>query len=284
MCAPLKRNVAGIEISTTSYDEVVACCERWVENRRNGEVTPSRYICVTSVHGVITARDDASVRRILNAADIATPDGMPLVWALRSFGFKNQQRVYGPRLMLHLCANAERKGHRIFLYGGTDERLLQLRARLLRRFPDLLIAGWYAPPFRDLTAEEACDVERRILESGADLCFVGVSTPKQEHFMFEHRERLPGVIMIGVGAAFDFHAGRVRQAPDWMQRAGLEWFFRLAMEPARLWRRYLLVTPRFLPLWGWQLWRESRAWPAPVRIESRPVENPGLTTEGAPNQ
>ncbi len=268
MCAPLKRNVAGVEISTTSYDEVVACCEKWIERRREGETAPARYICVTSVHGVITARDDASVRRILNAADIATPDGMPLVWALRSFGFKNQQRVYGPTLMLDLCTNAERKGHRIFLYGGTEESLAHLRERLAARFPRLLIAGSYAPPFRPLTAAERREVEWRILASRADLCFVGISTPKQEQFMYEHREALPGVIMIGVGAAFDFHAGRVRQAPEWMQRAGLEWFFRLAMEPARLWRRYVLVTPRFLPLWAWQFWRENRAFSAPVPIET----------------
>jgi N-acetylglucosaminyldiphosphoundecaprenol N-acetyl-beta-D-mannosaminyltransferase len=192
---------------------------------------------------------------ILNYADIATPDGMPLVWALRSFGAKEQKRVYGPTLMLHLCESAARNGHRIFLYGGREECLHDLRARLEDRFPGLRIVGSFSPPFRPLNPEETEGIRQRIRDSEADLVFVGISCPKQERWMYENREALPGVVMIGVGAAFDFHAGRVRQAPVWIQRNGLEWLFRLAMEPARLWRRYLLVTPRFLPLWALQLLR-----------------------------
>jgi N-acetylglucosaminyldiphosphoundecaprenol N-acetyl-beta-D-mannosaminyltransferase len=155
--------------------------------------------------------------------------------------------------MLRLCENAARNGHRVFLYGGREETLGELRGRLQTRFPDLQIVGSYSPPFRPLTDEEDRMVERQITESGAEMVFVGISTPKQERWMYEHRGRFPGLVMIGVGAAFDFHAGRVRQAPVWMQRNGLEWLFRLAAEPRRLWQRYLLVTPRFLPLWAMQL-------------------------------
>ena len=257
---PLKRLVVDVEISTTSYSEVTAFCEKWIAERRTGAGAPrSRYICVTSVHGIITAHDDVEVRSMLNEADIATPDGMPVVWALRSFGARQQQRVYGPTLMLHLCDAAERLEHRIFLYGGVEESLRELRNALKRRFPDIPIVGMYAPPFRPLTDDEDAEVVRRVVESGAEIVLVGISTPKQERWMRDHRAKLPGVVMIGVGAAFDFHAGRVRQAPQWMQQRGLEWLFRLLMEPARLWRRYVLITPRFLPLWALQgLRRTSR--------------------------
>lgn len=250
--------VVSVGISTTSYREVVELCSAWAAERKQTQRESGRYICVTSVHGIMMAHDDPALAAIFNQAEIATPDGMPVVWALRSLGFREQQRVYGPTLMLDVCAKAEQKGHRIFLYGGDQETLAALVAKLRERFPGLQIAGWYAPPFRPLTASEEQDVQRRIRESDADIVFVGISTPKQERWMYEHRGLFPGVTLIGVGAAFDFHAGRMPQAPTWMQRHGLEWLFRLAMEPARLWKRYLLVTPRFLPLWARQKWR-SRA-------------------------
>ncbi len=250
---PRKHSVVGVGISTTNYSEVVEFCRRWVEERRAGASVPAaRYICVTSVHGIVTARDDAEVREILNDADIATPDGMPLVWALRSFGWKNQQRVYGPALMLKVCESAALHGHSVFLYGGREKRMRELCRRLRQKCPGLRIAGHYSPPFRALTEDEDLAIVKQISASGAEIVFVGISTPKQERWMSAHRMHFPGVVLIGVGAAFDFHAGRVRQAPEWMQRSGLEWLFRLMMEPARLWRRYLLVTPRFLPLWAMQ--------------------------------
>lgn len=256
MNVPGKRIVAGVGISTTSYDEVVDCCRHWIDQlRADRSPARARYVCCTSVHGIITARDDRNVRDILNAADIATPDGMPLVWALRSFGVSNQARVYGPALMLRLCESAATHGQGVFLYGGREDSLRELQTRLRAKFSHLRIVGSYSPPFRALTAAEDQLVVRKLIESGAELVFVGISTPKQERWMYEHREKLPGLVMIGVGAAFDFHAGRVRQAPGWMQRNGLEWLFRLAAEPRRLWQRYLLVTPRFLPLWGLQLLR-----------------------------
>jgi len=249
---PSKVDVLGIGVSTTSYQEVSALCGNWISERDRLTSAPGRYICVASVHGVIEARKHSGLREILNQADVVTPDGMPLVWALRSFGATDQQRVYGPNLMLELCARAETAGHRVFLYGGRPETLDRLCANLRQRFPNLNIAGQFSPPFRPLTEAEDDEVCRMITTAQPDLLFVGISTPKQELWMAEHKERFPGVVLIGVGAAFDFHAGRVRQAPPWMQARGLEWLYRLCQEPTRLWKRYILVTPRFLPLWGMQ--------------------------------
>ena len=256
---PPKYSVLGVGISATTYEGVTGACRRWVEQRRasgfrsgSRASPPGRYVTVTSVHGIVTAVRNARFRAVLNGADIATPDGMPVVWALRSFGAAGQSRVYGPSAMLKICEQAARLGHRVFLYGGRPETLPVLRRRLKKRFRGLMLAGSYSPPFRALTAAEDAKCTRMILDSGADIVFVGISTPKQEIWMAEHRHKLPGIVMLGVGAAFDFHAGRVRQAPGWMQRAGLEWLFRLAMEPGRLWRRYILETPLFLPLWALQ--------------------------------
>jgi N-acetylglucosaminyldiphosphoundecaprenol N-acetyl-beta-D-mannosaminyltransferase len=251
--APAKQDILGVGISATSYNEVTAACAAWIAQRRTGASSPpARYICVTSVHGVMEARKDEGIRDILNRADIATPDGMPLVWALRSFGETRQERVYGPNLMLMLCAQAERLGHRIFLYGGREDTLDALCGNLLQRFPSIRFAGKYSPPFRPLTDGEEQEVCALIASSRPDLLFVGISTPKQERWMAEHKERFPGLVMVGVGAAFDFHAGRVSQAPAWMQARGLEWLYRLGKEPARLWKRYILVTPWFIPCWGMQ--------------------------------
>ena len=252
---PDKQTVVGIGISKTSYAEVVELCERWAMERRHSPPASARYICITSVHGIMMARSDPELANILNSAEIATPDGMPVVWALRSFGARNQQRVYGPTLMLELCRRAAETGLRIFLYGGREETLPALVSALRTRFPGLTVAGSYSPPFRSLTENEDGDIQEMILKSDADFVFVGISTPKQEKWMYEHRRSFPGTTLIGVGAAFDFFAGRVRQAPVWMQRNGLEWLFRLIMEPARLWKRYLLITPKFLPLWAMQRWR-----------------------------
>ena len=255
---PAKQLVVSTGISKTSYAEVVDLCEQWALERRSATIQTARYICVVSVHGIMQAHSDAALAKILNEADIATPDGMPIVWALRSFGVRGQQRVYGPTLMLELCARAAKSGLRIFLYGGRPATLPVLEARLRAQFPELMIAGSYSPPFRPLTDDEEERAVSLIRESDADIVFAGIGSPKQERWMYEHRACFPGVTLIGVGAAFDFHAKRTRQAPGWMQGAGLEWFFRLMVEPARLWRRYLLITPRFLPLWAMQKLRGTR--------------------------
>jgi N-acetylglucosaminyldiphosphoundecaprenol N-acetyl-beta-D-mannosaminyltransferase len=255
LALPEKQLVAGIGISKTSYQQVVDLCRQWSKERRTAPPAEARYICVTSVHGVIMGHDDPDIAHILNEATIATPDGMPLVWAIRSFGWKQQQRVYGPTLMLEICRDAARTGQRIFLYGGREETLPLLITRLQKDFPGLQIAGSYSPPFRDLTEDEDRQVQNLVLKSDTDILFVGIGSPKQEKWMYAHRACFPGVTMLGVGAAFDFHAGRTAQAPSWMQRNGLEWLFRLLMEPRRLWKRYILITPRFLPLWAMQKWR-----------------------------
>ncbi|HZU25553.1 MAG TPA: WecB/TagA/CpsF family glycosyltransferase [Bryobacteraceae bacterium] len=263
MSAAPKQLVICTAISAVNYGDVCEQTAQWIDAAREamerGGEPSGRYVCVTSVHGIVSARQDPRFSRILNEADLATPDGMPVVWAMRSFGWRGQQRVYGPTLMLRLCEQAARRRHRVFLYGATPDVLAKLASNLTARFPELQIAGMYAPPFRPLTAEEDAGIVSSIRASRADIVFVGISTPKQEAWMSAHRTSLPGVVMFGVGAAFNFHAGAVRQAPGWMQSHGLEWLFRLFAEPRRLWRRYLLQTPVFLPLWFLQLagWRRN---------------------------
>ena len=198
------------------------------------------------------AQKDPNLRSIINRAHFAAPDGMPLVWALRSFGARRQMRVYGPNLMFALCERAALCGHRVFLYGSTSQTLAHLEQRLRSSCPGLQIVGSRADLFRPLTESENAKVRKAILDSRCDLLFVGLGEPKQNRWMADNRTSLPGIVMVGVGAAFDFHAGRVRQAPEWMQNSGLEWLFRLLQEPKRLAKRYLLITPPFLPLWAMQ--------------------------------
>jgi N-acetylglucosaminyldiphosphoundecaprenol N-acetyl-beta-D-mannosaminyltransferase len=192
------------------------------------------------------SQEDAGLRAIHDAAGLVTPDGMPLVWLGRLAGWRHVRRVYGPDLMLALCERSVTAGYRHFFYGATTSVLERLERRLVARYPGLHIVGRYAPPFRPLTGPEDDAVTRAINESSPDIVWVGLSTPKQERWMAEHVGRLDVPALIGVGAAFDFHAGVKRQAPRWMQRSGLEWVFRLGTEPRRLWRRYLRNNPRFV--------------------------------------
>jgi N-acetylglucosaminyldiphosphoundecaprenol N-acetyl-beta-D-mannosaminyltransferase len=249
MRTPPKHALLGVGLTPISRRDVLASCQYWVQDRRSNPSGLSRYIVLLTVHSVMTAFFDAAYRAVLNASSIGATDGMPLAWALRAAGYGKQPRVYGPDLMLDLCEQAATLGYRIYLYGGREGVLDVLQQRLAGRFPGLSIVGAYAPPFRPLTAEEDRRCVDCIVASGADIVFVGIGVPKQEKWMFGHAARLPGVIMLGVGAAFDFHAGRIRQAPAWMQRSSLEWLFRLLMEPRRLWKRYLL-NPLFLLCWG----------------------------------
>jgi N-acetylglucosaminyldiphosphoundecaprenol N-acetyl-beta-D-mannosaminyltransferase len=194
---------------------------------------------------VVTAKQDAEFRCIVNEADMATPDGMPLVWVLRRMGFQQQERINGPDLMWRLCGQAEQKGLSIFLYGSTPETIEKLTDNLKAAFPRLAVAGDCSPPFRPLSEEENREIVDRINSSDAHVVFVGLGCPKQEFWMAEHRGAIQAV-MIGVGAAFDYHAGTVKRAPLWMQRSGLEWLFRLLSEPKRLWKRYLVTNSLFL--------------------------------------
>ena len=213
---------------------------RAVAARRQG------YICITGVHGVSEAQSDENFRRILNGAFLCTPDGMPMVWMGWLAGHREMDRVYGPDLMALVCERGVPRGWRHFFFGGAEGVAEQLKACLERRFPGLQVAGTFTPPFRALTAQEEAALAQQVDTARPDFFWVGLSTPKQERFMAAHLARLNVTLMVGVGAAFDFHSGRVRQAPRWMQRSGLEWFFRLCVDPRRLWKRYLKNNPLFL--------------------------------------
>jgi N-acetylglucosaminyldiphosphoundecaprenol N-acetyl-beta-D-mannosaminyltransferase len=213
---------------------------RWVSDAE------PHYVCVTGVHGVMESQRDPDLVAIHNGSGLTTPDGMPLVWCCRRAGATWTTRVYGPDLMLDVLALACERGWRSFFYGGREGVPELLAERLGARFPGLVVAGTYSPPFRPLEAAERDDIVERINGSRADLVWVGLSTPKQERWMAEMRPRLRAPVLLGVGAAFDIHAGQLRQAPPWMQQSGLEWAFRLAVEPQRLWRRYLSNNPRFV--------------------------------------
>jgi N-acetylglucosaminyldiphosphoundecaprenol N-acetyl-beta-D-mannosaminyltransferase len=215
------------------------------------------YVTAAAVNLVMSAREDPATLAATLDATLVVPDGMPLVWALRLLGHAEATRVYGPDLMVAFCARAAREGIPIYLYGGrTPEALELLTRRLGERFPGLRIAGGYSPPFRELTETEEREVVQRIDGSGAQVVWVGTGQPKQERWMHHMRPLLQAPLLVGVGAAFDFHAGLVPQAPAWMQRRGLEWTYRLAREPRRLWRRYARYNPRFVAGFARQYVRE----------------------------
>jgi N-acetylglucosaminyldiphosphoundecaprenol N-acetyl-beta-D-mannosaminyltransferase len=204
-------------------------------------------LSAAAVHLVMLAQEDAKVRAAVLAASLVVPDGQPLVWALRALGHRSASRVYGPELMARYCEHAARTGTPAFLYGGRSEAVLvELTVRLRTRFPGLEIVGGHSPPFREPSAQEDEEIAARIDASGAAVVWVGIGQPRQEQWMARMRPRLAAPMLIAVGAAFDFHAGLVPQAPDWMGRHGLEWTYRLAREPRRLWRRYARYNPRFV--------------------------------------
>lgn len=235
-----RANVLGIGISAIDMPTAVARVIAAAESRSGG------YVCVTGVHGVMEAQRDPALRRILNGSIVTTPDGMPMVWVGRAQGHERISRVYGPSLMLEVCRASVGRGLTHFLYGGADGVAEELRAKLIERFPGLRIVGTYTPPFRPLNADEERELADRLAALKPDFVWVGLSTPKQERFMAQYRGRLDAGVMIGVGAAFDMHSGRTRQAPSWMQQSGLEWFFRLVQEPRRLWKRYAVNNPAFI--------------------------------------
>jgi N-acetylglucosaminyldiphosphoundecaprenol N-acetyl-beta-D-mannosaminyltransferase len=235
---PDRRRILGIGVDQTSYDDATARVMDWARQRE------SRYVCLGVVASVMEARESPRYRAALEQADLITPDGMPLVWMLRALGAKPASRVYGPDLTVAVLEAAQAAGIAVGFYGSSEQVLGSLVANLRRRFPRLEVAYRQAPPFRPLSALEDEEAVRAIKDSGARILFVGLGGAKQDLWMAEHRGRVPAV-MLGVGAAFDFLAGTKPQASRWMQNAGLEWLFRLATEPRRLWRRYLRHNPRF---------------------------------------
>lgn len=233
-------NILGVGVSAINLFQATALILEAVRQNRKG------YVAVTGVHGVSEAQSDPEFRQILNAAFLNTPDGMPMSWVGRLQGFQDMDRVYGPDLMLSVCAATQDGSVRHFFYGGAPGVADELRTALLARFPGISVCGTYTPPFRPLKVAEEAELQYCLQEAQPHICWVGLSTPKQERFMAAYLNKLPITVMIGVGAAFDMHSGRVRQAPLWMQRSGLEWLFRLTQEPKRLWKRYLINNPLFV--------------------------------------
>jgi N-acetylglucosaminyldiphosphoundecaprenol N-acetyl-beta-D-mannosaminyltransferase len=234
-------SILGVRVNPVSYAAVLKQALGWTNTAE------SRYVCAANVHMLMEAHDSPDYMTVVNSADIVTPDGMPLVWMMRLKGQGDQQRVYGPTLMLHVLASAARENIPIGFYGSAPDVLKLLVERMRARYEGLNIVYWYSPPFRAMTLEEDARKIREINQSGARILFVGLGCPKQEIWMSEHRGKIQAV-MLGVGAAFDFHAGVRSQAPPWMQKIGMEWIFRFANEPRRLWRRYLYHNPRFIIL------------------------------------
>jgi N-acetylglucosaminyldiphosphoundecaprenol N-acetyl-beta-D-mannosaminyltransferase len=250
---PPTAEVLGIPLAVSNYDEVLDWMEATIAAGARG------YMTAAAVNLVMSAHEDAETRAAVLGATLAVPDGQPLVWALRALGHSSATRVYGPDLMAAFCARAARGETPVYLYGGRSEdarRLLE--RRLSERFRGLRIAGGLSPPFRELTAAEEEDVIDHINSSQASVVWVGTGQPKQEKWMARMRAQLSAPLLVGVGAAFDFHAGLVPQAPAWMQRAGLEWSYRLAREPRRLWRRYARYNPRFIAAFAEQYLRHRR--------------------------
>lgn len=242
MQEPARINVLGVRVSAINMEMALDLIDLWIE------LQESRYVCITPVHSVMDCQRDPELRRIQNASGMTTPDGMPLVWLSRLHGHDSVDRVYGPDLMLASCDQSVERGYRHFFYGGAEGVPEQLAANLQARFPGLEVAGMYSPPFRPLTEEEDREIVRMINQSAPDIVWVGLGSPKQERWMAAHVGRLNAPVLLGVGAAFDFHTGRKPQAPAWMQRSGLEWLFRLLTEPRRLWKRYLINNPLFVAL------------------------------------
>lgn len=239
MAPPSRFKVLGVDISVTDLAGAVSCINDWIER---GE---RRYVCVTPVHGVMECQRDEELRRIHNSSGLTVPDGMPLVWAGRLQGHSQMGRVFGPDLMLALCQSSVSTGYSHFLYGGDTGVAEELRRRLCRKFPGIKIVGTFTPPFRPLNPAEEEQLIAQVARVKPDIVWVGLGCPKQEHFMGAYLPKLDTTVMLGVGAAFDFHTGRAQDAPRWMKASGLQWLHRLMQDPKRLGKRYLINNPLF---------------------------------------
>jgi N-acetylglucosaminyldiphosphoundecaprenol N-acetyl-beta-D-mannosaminyltransferase len=246
------RDVLGVPLAMTDYAEAMDVMDGMIARRQRG------YVFAVAVHAVTVAHKDPEMREALLGSSLTVPDGMPLVWAANILGEKLEERVYGPELMRRYTQRCAERGHRVWLYGGRDQgSLAQLALNMRRQNPGLQIVGGYSPPFRELTAAEEDDVVARINHDRPDVLWVGTGVPRQEKWMAKMRDRLEVPVICAVGAAFDFHAGRISQAPAWMQDRGLEWTYRIAQEPRRLLPRYLYYNPAFLTAFSRQLVHEK---------------------------
>ncbi len=239
--------ILGNEISAINYQTAEQEISSWIEKGQES------VVCVAAAHLVMEAFHSQQLRQNLNQAAMVTPDGMPLVWLLRFLGFKNVERVYGPALTIRLCKLAAKNGWRVFFLGGLPGQSQQMGQKLQKKFPKLKVVGGIDTPIRPIPEQENLRVIGEINKSQADLVFVGLGCPFQENWMFANRNKLKPAVLIGVGAAFDFITGRVAQAPNWMQRIGLEWLFRLLQNPRKLWKRYLVYNSQFVILVFWAI-------------------------------
>ena len=232
--------ILGVRIRCTNLTLACETIGDWVSEKAK------TYVCVAPVSTIVDCQRNEGYKNIINQAGMVTPDGMPVVWLGKLKGSKVIQRTYGPDLMLALCEWGEDKGLKHFFYGGSEEVISILKNKLHEKFPGIKIAGTYSPPQMALDDIESPEVVAQINESQSDVIWVGLGSPKQDYWMYHHREAFHAPVMIGVGAAFDFLSGKKAQAPKWIQRSGLEWLFRLCCEPRRLWRRYLIGNSLFL--------------------------------------
>lgn len=237
-----RTNILGVGVSALTMPLALEQIAGWIEQDSR------QYVCCTNTHLITESRSRPELRKALNTAGLVTPDGMPLVWLSRWLGHPEVRRVYGPDLLLAACAYGQSRGWRHLFYGGAPGVASLLAERLKTRCPGMVIAGTHSPPFGTLSADEDNAELLRINAARADILWVGLGAPKQELWMAGHQGKAEVPVMIGVGAAFDFHAGLKKQAPLWMQRSGLEWLFRLVSEPKRLGPRYLVNNPLFVAL------------------------------------
>lgn len=235
-----KFHILQVKISAIDMDAACSLVKDAILKRQK------KYICVCPVSTIMECKKNEKVLRSVNSADLVTPDGMPVVWIGRMYGYKNIRRVYGPELMEEVCAISAKSGYKNYLYGSTQDVLVKLKLRLVKRYPGLVISGMFSPPFCQLSNDEDNKIVEEINRNNPDIIWVGLGSPKQDLWMYEHRDRLNAFVMIGVGAAFDFLAGIKPQAPRWIRDNGFEWLFRLITEPNRLWRRYLIDYPLFV--------------------------------------
>lgn len=253
-----RADVLGVGVHAINMPQAVATIDGAIRNRQKG------YVCVTGVHGVMEAQSDSEFKNILNNSLLTTPDGMPTVWVGRMQGFQHMDRVYGPDLMLEICRLSADRGYTHFFYGGNEGIAERLADSLSRRYQNLNVVGVATPPFRPLNPTEEESLRQQVNKVRPDFMWVGLSTPKQERFMAKHIAGLDCTLMLGVGAAFDIHTGVTKDPPQWVKRAGLQWFYRFLQEPRRLWRRYLINNPKFIFKIALQVMRQG--------LSSRPKE------------
>jgi N-acetylglucosaminyldiphosphoundecaprenol N-acetyl-beta-D-mannosaminyltransferase len=261
--APKFINILGVGLHPMRFAAAVDLMERWIAERL------PRSVCFPGSDMLAACQRNPRLRTALNTADLTATDGMMLVRLCRFWGAADAERVYGPDVMLELCRRSASRGHRHFFYGGAPGVVTTLATRLQQQFPGLSVVGTCSPPFRPLTEQELAEDIRLINDSQADVVWIGLGAPKQELWIADNRSRLRAPLVLAVGAAFDFHAGSVRQAPRWIREAGGEWFFRLCTQPRRLWRRYVVQVGQFLTFLTLQM-AQLREFPVPaVRSESR---------------